>query len=73
MRWEYDPEVRALYCLLTETAPAYGVDVRPGGIAHYDARHHLVGVELLDVADLPNLTAPVIVPAVDVAPPCAES
>lgn len=54
MRIEYDPEVPAIYITLSERPPAFGEDVAPGVIAHYDASNQLVGLELLDVS-LPDL------------------
>ncbi len=49
MHMDYDPDARALYITLRDTAPSFGEDVSPGVIGHYDASGRLVGIELLDV------------------------
>lgn len=65
MKLHYDSDLHALYLILEDRAPAYGVDLQAGLIAHYDAAHCLVGLELLDVSGLPFSDTVVQVPVLD--------
>ena len=48
MQLTYDPQVDVLLIRLREAPYAYGVEVRPGVILHFDASDELIAIELLD-------------------------
>ena len=48
MRTEYDPEANAIYVRFSDEQIDHTDEVRPGIIVDYDARGHVVGIEMLD-------------------------
>lgn len=52
MRTEYDPEANAIYVRFSDEEIDHTDEVRPGIIVDYDARGHIVGIEMLDAKTL---------------------
>jgi uncharacterized protein YuzE len=52
MRTEYDPEANAIYVRFSDEEIDHTDEVRPGIIVDYDARGHVVGIEMLDAKTL---------------------
>lgn len=52
MRTEYDPEANAIYVRFSDDDIDHTDEVRPGIIVDYDARGHIVGIEMLDAKKL---------------------
>lgn len=52
MRTEYDPEANAIYVMFSDEEIDHTDEVRPGIIVDYDARGHIVGIEMLDAKTL---------------------
>lgn len=52
MRTEYDPEANAIYVRFSDEQIDHTDEVRPGIIVDYDARGHVVGIEMLDAKTL---------------------
>ena len=48
MRTEYDPEANALYVRFSDEDVDHTEEVRPGIIMDFDARGHVIGIEMLD-------------------------
>jgi uncharacterized protein YuzE len=47
MRTEYDPEANALYVRFSDDDVDHTEEVRPGIIIDFDARGHVIGIEML--------------------------
>ena len=59
MRFDYDPEVDALYIRLNETEIIESEEVQPGIILDFDSNGKVAGVEVLNVSKRNTTPAPI--------------
>lgn len=50
MQIEFDPEADALYIRFRKAKPADNKDIEEGITVDLDARHHIIGIEILNVS-----------------------